>query len=364
MHETQPPILDEIHDKLLGSFEREEARRSRSRTRSRRLRVAAATSTLAACVIVIALALSSSDSGPLSVHQALGEVAAATLNAEQPTLDEYAFERVRSRFVGSYYDRRLGVFSAISESTDEEWSNPLRCSYTRAVQTRSLGYPSERDAARARRWSAAMRARGYRADSPVLLQSATGYVLTYPPQKSMTGPVKLGGERLSPAEVDSYPTDPKAIYSRIARSVVGRRGSVSTDGLVWNALAWAPSNYGSARRLPADLRAGLVLALAEIPDVELVGESRTPSGEEAVTFAREEAGLRSELTLAKRTGVTLASKVTIVSPQRSEKMRGWPVGTVIRSKTVLERRLVDRVPRSILRTARNQPHAQDISGCA
>lgn len=363
MHETQPPILAEIHDKLIDSFEREEARHRRTRTRARRGLAVVATSALAACAIVIAFAVSNRDSGLLSVNEALGEVAAATLDAEQPTVDQYTFERVKSRFVQSYFDRRLGVFSGVSESIDEEWSNPLQCSYTRAVTTRSLGYPSKRDAARARRWEANMRSRGHGAESPVLLQSATGYVLTYPPQKSMSGPVKLGGERLSPSEVDSYPTEPKAIYARIARSVQGRRGSVSTDGLVWNALAWAPSNYGSARRLPSELRAGLVLALGEIPDVELVGETQTPSGEPALTFAREEGGLRHELTLAKRTGVTLASKVTIVAPQRSEKMRGWPVGTVIRSKTVLERKLVDRVPRSIVRTARTQRGAQDVAGC-
>jgi hypothetical protein len=367
MHE-QPPVLGELHDTLLASFARiEAADQSRARRRRRQIFVGAAATAALACVLALVV-LPGRDDGPLSVSEATASVAAATLNSTQPPADKYVHERTVGRSVQSYnaeedlLGRPLGVFSAINESTDEEWSNPFRCSYVRGIRSRSLGYPSERDADRGRQWMQAMRKKGGGGTSPVLMQSATGYVLVYPPQKSPSGPVEIGGEKIPPDELAEYPTTPSAIHARIEQSLRSRRGSLSTDAHVWNALAWAPSNYGPARRLPEALRAGLVLALGEIPDVEVVGEHSTPSGATAITFAREEAGVRHELTLDKATGVTLAFKDTIVAPQRG-KMAGWPNGTVIRSRTVLERELVDAVPRSIVRRARNQRGAQSVDAC-
>jgi hypothetical protein len=285
------------------------------------------------------------------------------LNASQPAADEYVHERTISRSVGSYWDPRLGVFSAINESTDEEWSNPFRCSFTRALQSRSLGYPSARDKRRAHQWTRKMRKKyGSGGTSPVLLQSAADYVLTFPPQESLRGPVEIGGERLTAEQLEHYPTTPDAIRDRIERSVRNPRSSLATDTRVWNALAWAPSNYGPGRRLPAALRAGLVRALGEIPGVAVVPDRTTASGANAITFVREAAGIRHELTLDKSSGITLASTDTIVGPQTG-KMAGWPNGTVFRSRRVLEREVVGRVPRSIIRRVKNQPGVPPPRSC-
>lgn len=368
MLESQPSVLGDLHDVLLASFERIEAADA-PRTRRRRRRIFASAAGTAAIACALALfALPARDEGPLSVSEATASVAAATLNSSQPPTDKYVHERTIGRSVQSFnaqedlLGRPLGIFSAINESTDEEWSNPFRCSYTRALRSRSLGYPSSRDAERGRQWMAAMRKTGGGGTSPVLIQSATGYVLTYPPQKSPGGLVQIGGERLTADELADYPTTPEAIYDRIERSLRSRRGSLSTDAHVWNALAWAPSNYGPARRLPAELRAGLVLALGEIPNVEVVGEHASSSDAPSITFVREEAGVRHELTLDKSSGVTLASKDTIVRPQRG-RMSGWPNGTVFRSRTVVKREIVDAVPRSIVKRAKNQRGAQRVQAC-
>lgn len=369
MHEQQPPVLGELHDTLLASFERVEAEdKSRTRRRSRQIFAGTAAAAAIAFALVLFLMPGRND-GPLSVSEATASVAAATLNSSQPPADKYVHERTIGRSVQSFYAQEdllgkpLGVFSAINESTDEEWSNPFRCSYVRGLRSRTLGYPSARDAERGRQWMRAMRKKyGSGGTSPVLMQSAAGYVLVYPPQKSLSGPVEIGGEKLTADELADYPTTPKEIHARIEKSLRQRRGSLSTDAHVWNALAWAPSNYGPARRLPAALRAGLVLALGEIPDVEVAGENPTPSGATAITFAREESGIRHELTLDRSSGVTLAFKDTIVAPQGG-KMSGWPNGTVIRSRTVLERELVDSVPRSIIKRAGNQRGAQPVEGC-
>lgn len=363
MHESNPPVLGELHDKLLASFELDEAAETtRARRSRRRVAFGAGAFAVVASVAVLLIAASGPENGPLSVAEAAASVAAATLNASQPPADDYVHERTVSRSVQSYWDKRLGVFSAINESTEEEWSNPFRCSYTRAVQSRSLGYPSARDKSRARQWTRAMRKKyGSGGTSPVLLQSATGYVLTFPAQESRRGPVEIGGERLTPGQLEHYPTTPEAIRDRIAQSVRNPRSSLTTDSRVWNALAWAPSNYGPGRRLPTALRAGLVRAIGEIPGVKVAPET-TASGENTITFVREAAGIRHELTLDRSSGVTLASTDTIVGPQTG-KMAGWPNGTVFRSRRVLEREVVGRVPRSIIRRAKNQPGVPPPRSC-
>jgi hypothetical protein len=364
MHETNPPVLGELHDKLLASFEMDEAAEAAHVRRSRRrAALGAGVFAVVASVALLLIAASGPEKGPLSVSEATASVAAATLNASQPATDAYVYERTVARSVQSYWDQKLGVFSAINESTDDEWSNPFRCSFTSAVQSRSLGYPSARDKSRAHQWMREMRKKyGSSGASPVLLQSATGYVLTFPRQESLRGPVEIGGERLTSEQLKHYPTTPEAIRDRIEKSVRNPRSSLATDTRVWNALAWAPSNYGPGRRLPPALRAGLVRALGEIPGVAVVPGRTAASGANAITFVREAAGIRHELTLDRSSGVTLASTDTIVGPQTG-KMAGWPNGTVFRSRTVLERKVVDRVPRSIIRRVKNQPGVPPPRSC-
>lgn len=369
MLEPTPPVLDELRAKLVSSFEQKEASEAAHRQSPRRRVVLGAVAVaVISTALVVLITSSNSEHGPLSVESAAADVAAATLDSSQPPTNSYVHERTVGRSVQSYFPERtltrkpIGVFSAINESLEDDWANPFRCSYSRGLSSRTLGYPSAGDASRARQWEQAVRKSGGGGSSPVLLQSAARYVLTYPPQESLRARVQIGGERLTADQLDDYPTTPQAIHDRIERSLRSRRGSVSTDTHVWNALAWTPSNYGPGRRLPAALRAGLVLALGEIPGVKVTAEHVTSSGAKAITFIREAGGIRHELTLDKSSGVALASKDTIIAPQGG-KMSGWPNGTVFRSRTVLDREIVEKVPRSIIRRARTQPGAMPVAGC-
>lgn len=356
MSDRMLPVLDELHDKLVSSFESVEAESARRPLR--RFAIGGAVAAAVACTIIAFVALTGRSAGPLGVQEALGIVAAAALEADQPTTDQFVYERTTNRYAQTFGGgpvglsaTRVGAFSALFESVDDEWSNPFSCSYVQTVAASGPDYPTERDKARAAEWK---KAAGTRGASMPIHPEIEGTIIGYPPQSSQARPITIGGERLTPTELAAYPTDPKEIYSRIEGSLRGKRGSLSTATHVWNALALAPSNYGPARQLPPALRSGIVLALGEIPGVEVVGENTMPSGERAITFAREESGLRYELTLAKATGVKLESKVTITAPQQGE-MSGWPVGTVVQRQVVQERRLVDDVPNSIVKRYRTQP---------
>ncbi|MBK5230746.1 MAG: hypothetical protein JJE27_06175 [Thermoleophilia bacterium] len=183
------------------------------------------------------------------------------------------------------------------------------------------------------------------------------------PQKMAWAPTKdyfVGGENLTRAQLNRYPTDPKAMYERMAGRVrkgnaafVARQArqhhpipkTIDPNTAVWRYLT--DPSLASTPTLPPNLRAGLVRALGEIPGV-IATEAKDSIGRGGTAFTFTRDGIRNEAIYDPRTSALLSLKSTLVDPASASpiEFKRLPPGVLLKSYLLVEQKTVNREPPS------------------
>lgn len=383
MRENELPVMNELCGKLVSAFERAEldelrrsAEESPHRGRSRRWLVPAVGLTFAlATILVGVVATSDNRVGSLSTQQALAGVARAAIATPVAGANEYTYTKSRSIFVTPSFSRRdplgrrIGYFSVLTDSNDETWLSVRRKG--RVIRHRGKWrFVTARDRALARRYLRARRIainHGHKVP-PALTGFApmTGAVRAqfgnpakghYIRSMSVTGPVAVtldgvnkattffvGSEKLTRQQLDSYPTNPQAIYDRMRRSSKNYAGP--TADAMWFRLISPLAQFNLP--LPPALRAGMVKAIGLIKGVSTLGKTTDPLGRVGVAFARENGGIRDEIIFDSANSALIYAQSVLTFPSAKNRWPyfRWPKGTVVSSYTLVEQKIVDRLPRT------------------
>jgi hypothetical protein len=173
--------------------------------------------------------------------------------------------------------------------------------------------------------------------------------------------VFIGGERLTPAQIKTFPRDPQQLYDRVragAEKDVTRQLALvkkfprmtsedlpDVDTMVWEALS---NPFGApSQPLPADLRAAMVRALGKIPGAIALGDRTDALGRTGPAFSWTHAGRREEVIFDHNTSVTISATTTIVDPSivLPREFRHLPAGTKTFEFQLIDQKTVDRLPR-------------------
>lgn len=384
MPDPNVQVMDDLHDKLLSAFEREEIRDAspelRTNTIRRRVRRPWLIALAAASVVIAASALalvSTSGTGPLTTQAALAEVARAALNSAEAQPNQFTYSKFVTHTYSSYpglmvssaisdADRKKifpgPPFSAIVDRTRETWISLDKPGFVSNHQA-SVTYPTSLDQARAKSFLNAKQKKltARHASWHSDFGAGTGsYVIpddSFDPRRSETYGFEaekrylIADQRLTRKEVLHFPTDPDAILRHLKA-----RGKIYSDPseALWPVLT-GQFTPGYGVPLPAKLQAAFVRAIGKLPGVQLLGERELPGGAKGLAFAHTFNGMREELVFGRKTGTLLSSQLSVAShEQRSFSGVGvpiyasLPVGTVVGGFTLVEQRVADRLPAAVV----------------
>lgn len=362
MSEQLPPVIDELHDKLMVAFEREEqltaesptldsdrtheidradhgARTSRSMVRRCRslptgVVFAAVAVTASILAVMSAIVVSGRNAGPLTTQEALAQVARSAVERPLPFARDDQFMHTRSEnswmtmFLGG--NSQDGVehrsWAAMQDIERSAWVSVERKGVL--VERRSdLHFVTARD----RRINEAMNGEAGSSGS----RSSGQHVMGLAPNRGYFMDGEAG--RLTRNELLAYPTDPQTIYDRALKGLHGA-GQGEADG-VWQSLTGSLFENS----LPPDLRAGMVRALGLIPGVESLGERSDPLGRTGLAFGRMHNGTRDEVIFDPASSLLLYMQTVLVE-RGAQGLTDWPAGTVIGRTLNREQNVVDEPP--------------------
>ena len=304
------PILDELGADLRVAF------RARERRRRRGLWAVPVAAAAAAGALVVANAV---DSPPATAAELLRRAAhaAQTAPAPFPRDDQYFYVRSLTTNLMTSEPPKPGQQALVTVER-RIWTSVKRRGRLESTFV-SATYP------------------GASAEQIRAMREHVGVTAGGPAHDIGHQRYRLGSIELSREGMLAFPTDPRAIYTRL-RAQVEDKGH-SPDGEVFTEI-------GDALRetaVPAGLRAGLYGALALIPGVELVGDTTDRAGRHGVAVAFTEVGMRNELIFDPATSEMLAERTVLVDPAAAQ--LPLPKGTVIGDSAYLERAVVDELPR-------------------
>jgi RNA polymerase sigma-70 factor (ECF subfamily) len=135
--------------------------------------------------------------------------------------------------------------------------------------------------------------------------------------------------------LDALPRDPTRLLNHIYRVTLG--AGVSRDG---EALVFIADTLRTGV-VPADLRAALYNAAAQIPGVEVIDREANLDGRIGVALGRNESdGIRQEIIIDPRTGQLIGERQVLT---RDGVVPGWPAGTP-EGYTAVTTTVVDSAP--------------------
>ena len=328
------PILQEIGVSLRAAAANEDdqhhqllIRRSR-----RRRRLAFSGVSLAAVSAAAVIAIGPGFGGASSVDtadasSALAKVAAvaATQKDEVPAADQFLYVRSVQKNLtatatmddGPDRDQRLVT------KNRELWQSINRPGRLLETQT-GAKYLSDRQA----------QAATTPADSlPTPYAPGGGKIGSIGPAGSYT----LGTIKLTASELSTFPTDPEAVYDRLAAGVQGRGASVASQ--VFTDIGDALGEQAA----PARLRGALYRALSRIPGIQLLDRAVDATGRNGTGVALDQGGIRRELIFDPETAELLGSRDVVTAPSKA----GVDAldGTEIQSATYLDRTVTDTTER-------------------
>ncbi|MBI4898091.1 MAG: hypothetical protein HY827_06965 [Actinobacteria bacterium] len=344
----------------------------------KRLTVAA----VAVSVISVAVTYAGSlwfGQSPLTTEAAVARVAKATLNQTEAGPRQLTYSRFAVRTLTpypSYWLRELPKtqssqlvdsrpFDAFTERTSETWISLRSTGFV--VDHRGVpSYPTDVDRERGERYLRRLRAHFKRAGRTFHFEEGAGRGWAvirddqFNPLRTAAygfdpaGRVTIGGEALTWHEVLDLPTDPRRLLNWLEALPGDYAGPKADEAWVLLAGSYLPG-YGVP--LPVKLRAAFVEALALVPGVQVRGERTDRFGRVGLVFAHDFSGLRQELMFDKKTGTLLSSTTTLTGgDRRMQRQYGnQPTGTVIESFTLIEQRVVNRLPAAARRVLRADP---------
>lgn len=142
----------------------------------------------------------------------------------------------------------------------------------------------------------------------------------------------IGNEQLTRTQLLAYPTDPDKILARLRAGYQDGQGS-GLDAELFTQIADALREQPA----PAALLAGFYRALARIPGVEFLGDTRDRAGRHGLAVARTAQGTRQELILDRDTGELLGEREVLLDPDAAGLKRR--AGSTITDSAYLERRV-------------------------
>lgn len=357
------PELSKLRDDLSESFARAESEVASSPSswfKRRRRPLAFAVAGAATALLIATAVISEGDHvsiTPLTVKEALAEVAEASLDNPQPKPDQFLYRRATNSYTsggGGSFNRSgkpVYEYSSLVEAKSESWTSAVHCGLSRQTYV-GRKFPTERDRRIAERFdkysrrqiAELNRKRRARGQEPLHSNLASigvpgeAVVMSLPPQDDSK--VRLGREKLTSGELRSFPTEPAAIYRRVRRAARSFAGSAALGQ--WQAIdeALLNPNFPNSPRL----RAGLINALAYVPGVESIGREIDPAGRQGVGFALESDGMRRHVIFDPDSGMQIHTELSVVSRSQLRHFGSWPVGTVVFSVTTHENRIVERPP--------------------
>lgn len=369
--DTSLPSVERLGDELDQAFTRAERIESAARERPasrrvrprRRLLIPVLAVALVICVIsAAAISVSGRRDAPLTTQQALAEVARSTISVPLPNSRQFLYTHSEQISAGSsrsgrrdHLGRRLGWMRSNPKYVDDLWSSSGLCGLQRLRET-GRDYPTERDRELSRRydaenlflWRRANRRRRARGLQPLpQAKLPTEMVFKIPADDDL----RFGDETLTPAQLRRFPEEPRAIYKRVHRVTATRPTGSSGDGAS-NDLNTVIDALGSklALHITPAARAGMVNSLAYVVGVKSLGRMADPKGRVGYGFGLENRGIRTTVIFDDASGYPVFRRDEVLKARDRGFYQGWPAGSVIHQRLVLERKIVDRLPRGLKAT--------------
>jgi hypothetical protein len=368
-----PKVLGELGLEINAAIVRNEAN-GRSEAGNERLRrrtlLAPALAAATVAVVVALLAFGTHSHLPaLTTDEAVAAVAHAATNSEPVGPGQFLYTKSYSLQLRSY-GRTIDALGRLV--------GPTAVIVGRfQIVAQSLKFPTPGDEARAKQQIAAMESRRQSSDAVEAriraLSRKTGLPTnSYPsflgPEPNAgtfdaNGHFQVGGLRLTPEQLEKYPTDPKVIYRRlhkrialgnakyVARIVAKGRPkpqTINPDIGVWDAVT-EPMLWFNLP-LPPHIRANFVRALGTIPGVTSAPNEKDPRGRPGIALTLDLQGVRRVAIFDPKTGALLSLKSVLTNPKlastfnHQEDLARLPAGTVQREYLLLEESVVSKFP--------------------
>ena len=332
MSESIIPPLDRVGVNLAAAIDRANDSAARRLPRRRMLLASAVAALLLLAAVPTFISLGGHRVGSLSTAEAIDQVARAAESNPLPFArsDQYQYTLSRGTWIwyfGGGYNtltkKHIPQYAALVTTRRQAWVSVDRPG---AISERrvSVKWVTDRDRRIAREQHEKDKF-GPRGRKPMGLAPDRAYYFL--------------GKKMTRAELEKAPSDPRVIYERTLKSLSGA-GQGPADG-VWQGLT--EPLYESA--YPAKVRAGMVRALGLVPGVQTLGVKRDPLGREGIAISRVHAGVRDTLIFDQTNSAMLYQRSTIVNSARSGLK--WPIGTTVTDYLAFKQGVVDEVPEAI-----------------
>lgn len=375
------PEMDQLRAALRASASAQHGTTSRSRWRL----VAPA---IAATAMIVAGVFLTGGRGArvpaLTTEEAVAGVAQATTNAKPLGARQFLYSKSTDSQLWSYertmdaLGRVVAPTAVISTQTKSTWINPTVPGRFTST-TGPLRFPTPGDESRAKQQIAAWNNRSRRServrDRIRETSRKTGLpTTTYPnfvfeagmPSAGVFDPnghFVIAHSILTQKQLKNYPTDPQEIYETlhddiaagnakfVARQLAKQRPrpqTIDPDIGVWDAIT-GPMLWSNLP-LPPAIRANLVRALGEIPQIKSAPNERDPRGRDGIALTLDLQGSKRVAIFDSKTGLLLSLKTVLSDPKLAAKFNHQadlgrlPAGTVQREYLLLESAVVNRLP--------------------
>lgn len=377
--------MDEQGHRLAAAFCRAEAKPSAMRRPRWRIAIPA----IAAAAVIVAGILLSGGRGAnvpaLTTEEAVADVAQATTNAKPLGPRQFLYTKSTDSQLWSYertidaLGRLVAPTAVIASQTKSTWIN-LKTPGRFTATDNPLRFPTPGDKARAKQQIAASKNRSQRSarvqtriretsrktglsssSYPIFVSEAG--IFPRAGVLESQGTFLIAGSILTPAQLKKFPTDPRVIYRTIhdgiaagnAKFVARQRAkgrarpqTIDPDIGVWDAIT-TPMLWFNLP-LPPEVRANLVRALGEIPEVRSAPDEKDPRGRRGIALTLDLQGSKRVAIFDPETGLLLSLKTVLSDPKQAAKFNHQedlgrlPTGTVQREYVLLESRVTNKLP--------------------